>query len=83
VTPTEHTEEEFLNTGQAGRLLGVTRHAVKNWCAAGKFPGAFRTPGGDRRGGEWRIPRVAVESLKAGNAPANHDQEGSHANQDH
>lgn len=63
-------DQGYLSTAQAAAALGVTPGAVLNWVRAGKFPGAFRTPGGERRGGDWRIPMAAIEAFKAGEAPA-------------
>ncbi len=58
----------YVSTKQAAALLGVSARAVLDWATAGKFAGAFRTPGGDRRGGDWRIPVSSIEAFKAGGA---------------
>ena len=65
-------EEElqvYVSTERAAALLGVSARAVLDWAKAGKFAGAFRTPGGDRRGGDWRIPLASIEAFKAGAHP--------------
>jgi len=56
----------YVSTEQAATLLGASARAVLDWAKAGKFHGAFRTPGGDRRGGDWRIPLTSIEAFKAG-----------------
>jgi excisionase family DNA binding protein len=61
--------EVYISTQQAAAMLGVTARAVLDWATAGKFAGAFRTPGGDRRGGDWRIPRSSIEAFMAGGTP--------------
>lgn len=61
---------EFVTTARAAAMLGVSRKSVFMWAKAGKFPGAFRTPGGERRGGDWRIPLASIEAFKAGEQPA-------------
>lgn len=50
---------EWLSTGEAARLLGVSsRNTVKNWLEGGFFPGAVRTDGG-----HWRFLRAEVEAV--------------------
>lgn len=61
---------EVVSSEEAARLLGVTSRSILNWARAGRFPGAFRTPGGRQRGGDWRIPRAAVEAFKQAGAGA-------------
>jgi len=56
----------YVSTAQAAALLGASARAVLDWAKAGKFDGAFRTPGGDRRGGDWRIPLTSIEAFKVG-----------------
>jgi len=53
-----------LTPGEAAQLLGVTRRTVIDWAAAGRFPGAWRTAGSDKRGGNWRMPRASVLNLR-------------------
>ena len=78
-------ESGYLNTAAAARLLGVTSRSVLNYCRAGRFPGAFRTGGGESRGGDWRIPRESIHSFKERSADlealinGNHEQEDNHA----
>jgi hypothetical protein len=62
--------QAYVSTEQAATMLGASARAVLDWVRAGKFPGAFRTPGGERRGGDWRIPLASIEAFKAGAAPA-------------
>jgi excisionase family DNA binding protein len=49
--------KEWLTTGQAAELLGVSRSTVVRYIEAGTLE-ARRLPGG-----HWRIPRAAAESL--------------------
>lgn len=50
-----------LTTGQAAEMLGVSSpNTVKNWLEAGRFPGAYQTPGG-----HWRFPVEEVEAVRA------------------
>lgn len=46
----------MVNSGEAGRILGVAPKTVRAWCAEGRFPGARKTS----VGGEWRIPASEV-----------------------
>jgi predicted site-specific integrase-resolvase len=48
-------DHDPLKPSEVAAAYGVRDHIVTNWLARGRFPGAFRTPGG-----RWRIPRVAV-----------------------
>ena|SRR5438105_1715096 len=41
--------------------LGISRSAAREWCAAGRFAGAFRL----NRSGQWRIPAEAVAAFVA------------------
>ena len=50
--------DEWLTTGQAARLLGVSRSTVVRHIDAGNLE-AFRLPGG-----HWRIHRATVENLR-------------------
>ncbi len=53
--------KETLTSSEAAALLGLSSaNTVKNWLAAGYFPGAFQT-----RGGHWRFLRAEVEAVKA------------------
>jgi hypothetical protein len=67
----------YVSTEQAATLLGASARAVLAWAKAGTFCGAFRTPGGNRRGGDWRIPLPAIEAVKAGNQSPRHSEEES------
>jgi|GEM_PF-2195426 len=62
--------QTYASTQQAAALLGASARAVLDWVKAGKFEGAFRTPGGSRREGDWRIPLASIEAFKAGRPPA-------------
>jgi excisionase family DNA binding protein len=64
---------EYVSTKEAAALLGVSPRAVLKWASARRFPGAYRTPGGERRGGDWRIPMPAIEALKRGEAESPED----------
>jgi len=39
----------FLSTGAAARVLGVSTKTLRRWDAAGKFKPSYRTPGNHRR----------------------------------
>lgn len=56
----ERIEAEWITTGEAARLLGVSsRNTVKNWLEGGFFPGSIRT-----EGGHWRFLRAEVEAVR-------------------
>jgi hypothetical protein len=69
-------ERVYLSTAQAAAELGVSSGAVLNWAKAGRFPGAFRTPGGSKREGDWRIPVAAIELFRAGGSSAESAERG-------
>lgn len=48
--------EVDLDCTRVAALLGRSASTVRNWCAAGVIPGAYRLRG--RR--EWRVPRGAL-----------------------
>jgi hypothetical protein len=48
--------EVDLDCTRVAALLGRSPSTVRNWCAAGVIPGAYRLRG--RR--EWRVPRGAL-----------------------
>lgn len=51
--------KEVLTSGEAAARLGVSSaNTVKNWLEAGRFPGAYQTPGG-----HWRFLREDVEAV--------------------
>lgn len=52
---------EWLKLGEVAVLFRVDEKTASRWCLTGKMPGAIRTPGG-----QWRIPRAAVEKILAG-----------------
>lgn len=47
-----------LTCDEVGQLLHRTAGTVRGWCAAGRFPGAYRL------GREWRIPRGAITAFQ-------------------
>lgn len=67
-------DTEYVSTERAATMLGVSRKAVFTWARSGKFPGAFRTPGGERRGGDWRIPVASIEAFKTGSSTERGDE---------
>lgn len=50
-----------LETSQVAKRFNVTARTVRNWAAAGVFPGAFRVGSGSRR--FWRIPESSLAGL--------------------
>lgn len=59
---TEQTEPEYMTISQIAELFGVNARSVNDWVAAGKFPGAFKVPGGSKM--PWMIPTPAVKQYK-------------------
>lgn len=57
--------DPYLTPGETARRIGVSRRTVINWAAAGRFPGAWRTPGSDKRAGNWRLPESSVATVQA------------------
>ena len=55
------TEDGWLTTTQAAKLLGVSSpNTIKNWFHGGHFPGAvMKSPGG-----HWRFSQAAVLEMK-------------------
>ncbi len=53
---------KFLTTTEAAARLDVSAEAVRQWLEAGRLTG-YRTPGGDRRGGQWRIDPASVDAV--------------------
>ncbi len=51
-----------LSVVQLAEQLGRSPSAVRDWIAAGLFPGAYRLPG-EKRAGAWRVPVSAVEAF--------------------
>ncbi|WP_374043712.1 helix-turn-helix domain-containing protein [uncultured Corynebacterium sp.] len=58
-----HNEELWLSPAEAGQQFpgGLSASTVREWCHAGRFPGAFQTPTG-----RWRIPASAVDRVAGG-----------------
>lgn len=48
-----------LSASEAASILGVTRRTIVNYHADGRFPGAWKTPGG-----HLRIPESEVRALR-------------------
>jgi helix-turn-helix protein len=48
--------EVDLDCARVAALLSRSASTVRNWCAAGVIPGAYRLRGGR----EWRVPRSAL-----------------------
>ena len=51
---------ELLTTPEAAEHWRVDHKTMGRWCATGKIPGAFQTPGG-----RWRIPAAAIHAPAA------------------
>ena len=49
-----------LAAAEAGRVVGRKASTIRNWCAAGELPGAYKL-----NGKEWRIPSEAVRAFAA------------------
>lgn len=64
--PIEHAQspDEYLSSGTAAAIAGVSRDTIKRWEKQGRIPG-FRTPTGHRR-----YRRADVEALLTQNAEA-------------
>jgi excisionase family DNA binding protein len=60
-------EREWLTTGEAARLLGVSRDTIRRMCANGQIPGAERFGAATKRQPNWRIPSSAVRRLRKEN----------------
>ena len=52
-----------LTADQVAEVVDRTPACIRGWCRDGKLPGAYRMGEGSR---EWRIPREALDNLKAG-----------------
>lgn len=50
-------ESLILTTAQAAERLGVSTARIRQLCAQGRFPGAFRA------GRDWMIPAEAVQAF--------------------
>ena len=53
----------YLSTGQAAKILGVSRMTVNRWVRSGRFPNTRRTSNG--RAGKHRIPEPDVLAISA------------------
>lgn len=52
-------QHDWIKTGEAAELAGVTLHTIRAWIA--------RAPAiGKRVGGRWRVRRDAIEAISAG-----------------
>ena len=47
-----------LTAAEAGHVIGRKASTLRNWCAAGDLPGAYKL-----NGKEWRIPSEAVRAF--------------------
>lgn len=47
----------WLDTAEAGEVLGVSEKTIRRWCSDGRFPNARKTSGDT---GEWRIPAAEI-----------------------
>jgi hypothetical protein len=54
----------FVNTREAGRMLGVKPKTVTHWCEKGRFPGVRKS--GLNGGGIWLIPASEVYACLPG-----------------
>jgi excisionase family DNA binding protein len=55
--------ERVLTTGEAARMLGITKRTLRRWIDDGHVEGAFRTAGG-KQYGHWRVPFGEVQRLR-------------------
>src|SRR6266568_1148843 len=55
------TTPGLFSVSAVAQHLGISRSAVREWCAAGRFAGAFRLNGS----GQWRVPATAVAAFLA------------------
>jgi excisionase family DNA binding protein len=58
----EHSDTDAtvdLTVTDVATMLGRAPSTCRTWCAAGRFPGAYRL-----QGREWRIPRSALRALR-------------------
>ena len=55
-------QPQYLTMTQVAEMFEVNRTSVHDWIVAGKFPGAFRVPGGAHT--PWLIPVEDVEKYK-------------------
>jgi len=62
MTQTQSKASDFMNTKQISELFQVTPKTIHNWIAAGKFPGAFKLPGGKNTA--FLVPTASVEAYK-------------------
>ena len=51
-------DHDPLKPREVAAAYGVQPRCVQDWLARGRFPGAFRTPGG-----RWLVPRAAVVAV--------------------
>ena len=49
----------YMTTHQVAKRFTLNAKTIAHKCHAGEFEGAYKTS--DSKGGEWRIPRKAVE----------------------
>jgi predicted site-specific integrase-resolvase len=59
--PEPESVKGMYQPGELATILRVDPKTVSRWCAAGKVPGAFQTPGG-----HWRVPGYVAALLMEG-----------------
>lgn len=60
LAPAPTAKQKLYTPADVARIFRVDPKTVSRWASAGKFPGAFRTPGG-----HWRFPVDSTEILLA------------------
>jgi excisionase family DNA binding protein len=56
---------EFLSTRAVAKRLGYCDDRIRQFCEAGRFPGAWQAG----NGAHWRIPAADVEAFIAASRP--------------
>ena len=59
---TDKKKPAMMTVSQVAELFNVDVKTVRNWIAAGEFPGAFKIE--DKRTAPYLIPTSEVEALK-------------------
>ena len=52
------TDDDYITTGEAARLLRVSPETIRRRCATGRIPGAMRIDSG-----RWKVPRSWVQGI--------------------
>lgn len=71
----------YLTTREAAEALGLSRATLRNWAAEGRVRPAFRTRGGDRRGGDYRWDLADLKRQLAEEDTLREEPEGGTAQQ--